>query len=320
MKEYFLIINPTAAGGRVEKVWKKKVKPLLDEKLEYDYEFTTHPGHATDIARSKVNEGYKVICTISGDGTHNESMNGILSADKPGIFAAFTIGTGNDIPTVFGVPEGNIDAVIDCLINGIDKKFDLGYCENANRYFAGVASMGFDAEVADRSNKVGKKRIGTANYQRAIFTTILKFKPYNIIIEPEGYPPIIGPRMLVAIGNGKRYGGGMHVCPKASPLDGRLEGTTLKKISRFAMLRLFPLVYDGNHLNHKAIDTFEGKKIKISSPDRPCLYQVDGETLGYLPEIFDTKPNILTVRVPDPWISYTEIWEKQLQEKQNKKG
>ena len=53
MKEHFLIINPTAAGGRVEKVWKNKIKPLLDEKLDYNYEFTTHPGHAIDIARTR---------------------------------------------------------------------------------------------------------------------------------------------------------------------------------------------------------------------------------------------------------------------------
>ena len=319
MKEYFLIINPTAAGGRVEKVWEKQIKPFLDERLKYDYEFTTHPGHATDIARTRVNEGYKVICTVSGDGTHNEAMNGILRADRPGVFAAFTVGTGNDIPTVFGIPEGDIDALVDCLINGKNMKFDLGYCEKADRYFAGVASMGFDAEVADRSNKSGKKRRGTWNYKLAIFKTILKFKPYNIIIEPDNSEPITGKRMLIAIGNGKRYGGGMHICPEASPTDGKFHGTSLKKISRLSLLRLFPQTYDGKHLVHKEIETFEGIKIRISSPDKSCLYQVDGEILGYLPETFITKPNMLTVRVPDPWISYTESWQQKLKQKQKKK-
>ncbi|MHA2318987.1 MAG: diacylglycerol/lipid kinase family protein [Candidatus Hodarchaeales archaeon] len=318
MKEHFLIINPTAAGGRVEKIWKKKLKPILDEKLDYDYEFTTHPGHAIDIARTRVNEGYKVICSVSGDGTANEVINGILKADKLGIYAAFTVGTGNDIATVFGVPEGDINALIDCLINGKDKKFDIGYCQVADRYFAGVASMGFDAEVADRSNKGDKKRSGTRNYQIAIFKTLLKFKPYNIIIEPDSSEPISGPRMLIAIGNGKRYGGGMHICPDASPDDGKFHGTTLKKISRLSLIRLFPRTYDGKHMTHKAVETFEGTRIRVSSPDNSCLYQVDGEILGFLPETFISKPSLLTVRVPDPWLSYTEIWRKKLEEKQRK--
>ena len=123
-----------------------------------------------------------------------------------------TVGTGNDIATVFGVPGGDINALIDCLINGKDKKFDIGYCQ-----------------MADRSNKGNKKRSGTGNYQLAIYQTLLKFKPYNIIIEPDSSEPISGPRMLIAIGNGKRYGGGLHICPEASPDDGKFHGTTLKK-------------------------------------------------------------------------------------------
>ncbi|MHA1236400.1 MAG: hypothetical protein ACTSQ9_01925, partial [Candidatus Hodarchaeales archaeon] len=86
-----------------------------------------------------------------------------------------------------------------------------------------------------------------------------------------------------------------------------------------SLLRLFPQTYDGKHLVHKEIETFEGIKIRISSPDKSCLYQVDGEILGYLPETFITKPNMLTVRVPDPWISYTESWQQKLKQKQKKK-
>ncbi len=315
MKEFFMVVNPTAAGGRVEKIWKKKIVPKIDSKLEYDFEYTTGIGHALELAKQKSNEGYKVICSVGGDGTANEVINGVLKAEKKSIFSAFTVGTGNDIPTVFGIPEGDIDAIIESLITGQDKKFDVGYCVNADRYFGGVASMGFDAEVADRSNRGTKKLSGTINYQRAVLTTLLKFKPYNIIIEPNTGQTVEGPRMLVAIGNGKRYGGGMHICPNADPHDNLFNGTTLKKISRFTLIRLLSLVYDGKHLNHPAVETFEGNIIKVDSPEKKCLYQVDGEILGHLPETFITKPNFITARVPDPWIPYSEMWEQQLNEK-----
>ncbi len=123
MKELFLVVNPTAGGGRVNKIWVNEIKPLLDKRgVEYDFEMTTHHQHAIEIARTRVNEGYKMICGVGGDGTANEIINGILKADKEAIFAAFAIGTGNDIPTVFGPPEMDVEATVDCLINGKEKK------------------------------------------------------------------------------------------------------------------------------------------------------------------------------------------------------
>jgi YegS/Rv2252/BmrU family lipid kinase len=316
MKECFLVVNPSAAGGRVEKMWNSEIKPLVDDtKLNYDFEFTTHSQHAIEIARTKVNEGYKVICSVGGDGTANEVLNGVLKAEKPGIFSAIPVGTGDDIPTAFGIPEGDLVAVVRCLVNGQNKSFDVGYCKNADRYFAGVASMGFDAEVADRTNKGSKQLSGTKNYQIALLKTILKFKPYFLLIHIDDERLIEGKRMLLAIGNGKRYGGGMHICPSAEVTDGKFAATALSKISRITLLRLFPKVYDGKHVTHKPVETFEGTSMHVDSPQKECLYQVDGEILGFLPETFITKPSALMVRVPDPWLSYSEIWDKKMNKK-----
>jgi hypothetical protein len=121
--------------------------------------------------------------------------------------------------------------------------------------------------------------------------------------------------MLLAIGNGKRYGGGMHICPDAEVTDGKFAVTTVRKMSRITLLRFFSTVYDGNHLAHGSVETYEGGSIHVDSPKKKCLYQVDGEILGYLPETFVTKQNFLTVRVPDPWLSYTEIWKRKLYKK-----
>ncbi|MFX0014719.1 MAG: diacylglycerol/lipid kinase family protein [Promethearchaeota archaeon] len=316
MKEVFLVINPVAAGGRVETMWRDEIKPLVDSHgLEYDFEFTLYPQHAIEIARTRVNEGYKIICSIGGAGTANEVLNGILTADKPGIFSAIPVGTGDDIPTVFGIPEGDLEAAVQCLVNGQNKTFDVGYCESANRYFAGVASMGFDAEVADRTNKGSKRFSGTRRYQLALAQTLLRFRPYHLSIRINGDQTIEGQRMLLAIGNGKRYGGGMHICPDAEVTDGKFAVTALRKISQITLLRFFSTVYDGNHLTHGSVETFEAGSVHVDSSKKKCLYQVDGEIMGYLPETFITKPNHLTVRVPTPWISYSDIWKEKLGEK-----
>ena len=318
-KEVFIVINPTAAGGRTKNIWEEQIQPLLHQyTINYDFEFTSAPLHAIEIAKKRINEGYRIICSVGGDGTANEVINGILKADKSGIFAAIPIGTGNDTPTAFGIPEDDIEAAVECLANGQDKSFDVGYCQTADRYFGGVASMGFDAEVANRTYKgfvFTKKFLGTRSYQLALVTTLLKFRPYSLKIQLDGQEIIEGRRMLVAIGNGKRYGGGMHVCPNAEVNDGKFTATEVQKIGRITLVRFFPTVYDGNHLTHKSAETFEGQSISIDSPNKKCIYQADGEILGYLPETFITKPNYLTVRVPTPWLSYTDIWNERLNEK-----
>ena len=317
-REIFIVINPVAAGGRVKTIWEDQIKPLVDSyDLEYDFQFTSHSQQAIEIARTRVNEGYRIICAVGGDGTANEVLNGILQADNKGIFSAIPIGTGDDTPTVFGIPEGDIEAAVQCLVQGQDKVFDVGYCKNADRYFAGVASMGFDAEVANQTSnglERSKRFFGTRSYQLALGKTLAKFRAYNLIIRIDEDQLIEGQKMLLAIGNGKRYGGGMHICPEAKVTDGKFTVTAVQKMSRITFLRFFSTVYDGDHITHRSVDTFEGQLLNVNSPKKKCLYQVDGEILGYLPETFITKPNHLTVRVPTPWLSYTEIWEKKLRE------
>ncbi|MHA2332859.1 MAG: diacylglycerol/lipid kinase family protein [Candidatus Hodarchaeales archaeon] len=315
MKEFFLVINPVAAGGRVETIWEDQIKPLVDNyDLDYDFEFTSSPQHAIEIARTRVNEGYKIICSVGGDGTANEVLNGILKAEKQAIFAAIPVGTV-DAPIAYGIPEGDLEAAVQCLVEGQNKIFDVGYCETADRYFVGVASMGYDATVSERTDKGSKRLSRTRSYQLALVKTLLKFKHYDLSIRIDEEQTIEGQRMLLAIGNGKRYGGGMHVCPNAEVTDGKFAVTTVRKIRRITLLRFFSTVYDGDHLTHSSVETYEGGSIHVDSPKKKCLYQVDGEIMGYLPETFITKSNHLTVRVPTPWLSYSEIWKWKLREK-----
>ncbi|MHA2174691.1 MAG: diacylglycerol/lipid kinase family protein, partial [Candidatus Hodarchaeales archaeon] len=184
---------------------------------------------------------------MGGDGTANEVLNGILKAEKPGIFSVIPIGTG-DATTAYGIPEGDLEAAVQCLVKGQNKIFDVGYCENAERYFAGVASMGFDAEVADRESKGSKRFKGTRSYQIALGKILFKFRPFNLSIQIDEDQKIESRSMLLAIGNGKRYGGGMHICPDAEVTDGKFAVTTVRKMSRITLLRFFSTVYDGNHL------------------------------------------------------------------------
>ncbi len=64
--------------------------------------------------------------------------------------------------------------------------------------------------------------------------------------------------MLVAVGNGPSYGGGMRVCPDARLDDGLLDVTVLGPISKPEFLRVFPTVYKGTHVQPPGGDRAPG--------------------------------------------------------------
>jgi YegS/Rv2252/BmrU family lipid kinase len=308
--KWLAIINPTSGGGRTLGRWKSQIKPILGKfNIKYDEAFTKHPKHAIELTHKEI-ENYDGVLAIGGDGTTNEVLNGILSSSTPDkIFGIIPTGTGNDIANTCQV---HLDITKACLIlvpgKNIIKKIDIGVVKGRNfegknieRYFAGVASFGFDAEVGYDTNKRSKRFPGTINYIISVFKTLITVKDrlFKIsLIEGNETTQIINEQaFLLAVGNGKSYGGGMLICPDADIYDGRFHGTILKKVSKIEFTKVFPSVYKGEHVTHPAIRLFEGPELLVQTNKR-TLYQVDGEILGYTPVKVTTLPKKLNVLIP----------------------
>jgi diacylglycerol kinase (ATP) len=86
--------------------------------------------------------------------------------------------------------------------------------------------------------------------------------------------------MLIAVGNGRSYGGGMLVCPHAQINDGLFDVMILEPVSKLEFLKVFPKVFSGSHLSHPAVKTYRTKKISISADS---VAYADGERIGHAP-------------------------------------
>jgi diacylglycerol kinase (ATP) len=86
--------------------------------------------------------------------------------------------------------------------------------------------------------------------------------------------------MLIAIGNGRSYGGGMLVCPQANMSDGLFDVMILEPVSKVEFLKVFPKVYSGSHTTHPQVKTFRTKKISIAAN---AIAYADGERIGAAP-------------------------------------
>jgi len=86
--------------------------------------------------------------------------------------------------------------------------------------------------------------------------------------------------MLIAVGNGSSYGGGMQVCPNASLTDGFFDVMVLNPISKIEFIKVFPKVYSGEHIEHPEVNIYRTKKIQINAA---AVAYADGERIGTLP-------------------------------------
>ena len=109
--------------------------------------------------------------------------------------------------------------------------------------YAGVLSSGFDSMVNERANRMTWPK-GAMRYNLAILAELRVFRPLPFRITLDG-EPLEREAMLVAVGNGTSYGGGMRVCPGAEVDDGLLSVTVLGRLSKPEFLRVFPKVYSG---------------------------------------------------------------------------
>jgi diacylglycerol kinase (ATP) len=175
------------------------------------------------------------------------------------------------------------------VLAGTTRAVDLGRADG--RWFAGVLGSGFDSMVNERANRMSWPT-GRSRYNLAILAELRVFRPVPFVLELDG-ERWETEAMLVAVGNGSSYGGGMRVCPDARLDDGLLDVTVLGPISKPEFLRVFPSVYKGTHVHHRAVTVRRARTVVLSSPGVTAY--ADGERVAALPVRCDAVPAALQV-------------------------
>jgi diacylglycerol kinase family enzyme len=153
----FLIVNTNATRHSPRR--QRHVQDVLGMAHKLETAVTTHKGHATDLAREAVNEGFEIVVTLGGDGTINEALNGLAHSDSAlGILPG---GHTNVLARTLGIPR-QLDRAVAQLMRDIGRRRrrSLGLGKLDGRYFAFVAGFGFDAEVVEAvERRVDLKKI-----------------------------------------------------------------------------------------------------------------------------------------------------------------
>jgi len=291
--EHLFIVNPAAGKGRTLELIPEIKAYCEGSNIEYHIEVTKYPGHATEISKDFSEAQPMRIYSVGGDGTLNEVLNGMAGSQSS--LAALPSGSGNDfIRGIIG--ENAPKDLVKSAVEGTERLID--YARFNNKYFINIASVGFDAEVAYQSNRFKKLPLitGKMAYILGIFSSILACKNHQMEIKVDGRA-ISGKSLLVAVGNGNYYGGGMLALPEASVDDGFYDICHVDAMSRLKILFLFPKYMKGQHAAIKGVHFYRGKKVEITV-DKPIPMNLDGEIIMERKAAFEIFPKGLRFIVP----------------------
>lgn len=214
------------------------------------------------------------LIAVGGDGLLHLVLQVAAEASLP--FAVVPAGTGNDFARSLGAHERSVSEILDHVLSTNPSAVDLGLVDS--EYFGAILSTGFDSVVNEKANKLQWPK-GPSRYNAAMLLELPKFSPITYEIQTENRSFDVQ-AMLIAIGNGISYGGGMKVCPEADIHDGLFDVMILHPVSKIEFLRIFPSVYTGEHIHHEQVETFRARSISLNS--RAVAY-ADGERIGQLP-------------------------------------
>jgi diacylglycerol kinase (ATP) len=286
-----LLVNPVSGKGRGARLLAPVGDRLRSAGVDVDVDVIVgrDADEAFDLVRTVVagDPGVDGVVAVGGDGLVNLAVQVVAGTAVPlGIIPA---GSGNDIARALGIPRGDPVAAADLVLAGTTRAVDLGRADG--RWFAGVLGSGFDSMVNERANRMSWPT-GRSRYNLAILAELRVFRPVPFVLELDG-ERWETEAMLVAVGNGSSYGGGMRVCPDARLDDGLLDVTVLGPISKAEFLRVFPSVYKGTHVHHRAVTVRRARTVVLSSPGVTAY--ADGERVAALPVRCDAVPAALQV-------------------------
>ena len=271
-----LVINSVSGQGKGTTVGTYVAGYLNQHKIS----FTIVTGNSSialgDHLRTFINKNpdCEGIIAVGGDGLMHLVIQIAVPAQIP--FTVIPAGTGNDFVRTLGWSLDSLDEQLLSVTTTKPSSIDCGLVDG--EWFGAILSTGFDSIVNEKANSMQWPK-GPMKYNAAIAVELPRFKPrhYEITLDDR---TISTEAMLIAVANGRSYGGGMLVCPNANISDGLFDVMVLHPISKFEFMKVFPQVFAGTHISHPAVEIVRSKAVSIESK---AVAYADGERIGQLP-------------------------------------
>ena len=298
------IVNPTAGYRRARRAWPRLLASLGEPGARVATWWTEWPGHAETLAARARREGFDRVVAVGGDGTLLEVVNGLWwesRGPQPSV-GVVPFGTGCDYVRSFDLGPTLRDQVMTALgeatlrvsvgevrLQGLDG-------QPRQRVFVNVLGLGFDARVITRFRQQRFRLPGKMAYFVSGLKELRRLTHHRLTGALNGRPLEMD-AMLVALGLGRYFGGGMMITPAASPQAGHFHVVLAQKLSRLELLGLLPGLYFGKHLDHPRVTAAYAGQITLNA-DPPAYVEAEGELEGTTPIEVAIRPRALRIAAP----------------------
>jgi diacylglycerol kinase (ATP) len=267
-KRIVFIVNPKAGTNMQARIRESVNQNLNHKKFEYGIWFTEYSGHATELGKKAIEEGYEIAVAVGGDGSINEVASALVGSEV--ILGIIPAGSGNGLAMHLGYGR-NMDAAMKKLNRATEKTIDCGTLNG--RPFFNVAGLGFDGMVSNLMKGTGKR--GFFNYMLKSVEAGLKYTPKSHIIEVNG--EILERKCFtISVANGPMYGYNFNIAPGAKLDDNQLEIVILKDAPRWQYFAYTPLMLNNKIYEAPFTEHISANSLIIRSKGKNLVH-FDGE-------------------------------------------
>ncbi len=286
----FFIINKYSGTGFRDSVEGRIIDTCARLKLEATIEYTQHKGHATQLARQAVADGFPRVFAMGGDGTVNEVAQGLVHTDTA--MGILPKGSGNGLARHLKIPlrtPGALRLLDNHQVISMDT-FSVN-----DRLSVNVSGIGFDAHIAGQFGKNGKR--GLLGYGKLVMREFLSFREFPIKLTIDG-KAMNRKIFILALANSSQFGNNARVAPHASVCDELIDICLIKKVPLTRAVDFARRMFTGHINKSRFVDIFHGRDIHLKF-NKPMPFHIDGESMDPASEFDITiKPASLKMIVP----------------------
>ncbi|MHC9297154.1 diacylglycerol kinase [Mycobacterium sp. LTG2003] len=291
-----VLTNPLSGHGNAPHAAERAVAQFQRRGIDVCEIVGTDAAHAHRLVDEALDRGTDALVVVGGDGVISLALQALAQGDVPlGIVPA---GTGNDHAREYRLPTGDPEAAADVVADGRTETVDLGrIVDEAGvvKWFGTVMAAGFDSLVSDRTNRMRWPH-GRMRYNVAMVAEMSRLRLLPFRLSFDDGPEVHTDLTLAAFGNTRSYGGGMLICPGADHTDGLLDITMVHSASRTRLIRLFPTVFKGTHVDLDEVTTARAATVRVDCPGINAY--ADGDFAATLPVTVSAVPGALKILVP----------------------
>ncbi|MDD6852192.1 MAG: diacylglycerol kinase family lipid kinase [Bacteroidales bacterium] len=269
-KKLLAVINPISGTANKQYIPETITEVMDESKWDVMIRFTQRPGHATDLAKQAIKQGYYGVLAIGGDGTINEVAAALRDSDTA--LGIIPNGSGNGLARHLNIPI-DVKRALEEINNDRIEQFD--YCMANQHPFFCTCGVGFDAHVSAKFAE-SKKR-GPMSYLKNTLVEYLRYRSEEYSIETADQ--VLTERaFVIACGNASQYGNNAFITPNASMQDGLIDVTLIQPFTPLDTAVLGILLFTKHIDQDTNIQSFRTPSLTIHRPKAGVMH-IDGEPM-----------------------------------------